>query len=135
TRSLCSARPSLDHGRRGGDAPVGHRQPSPQAGLLRLRPGGLRLVGGEDRRGIRPGRRGMARQIGETTMFLRGHMQNAYVTHDLDKAMEIIGNQYGMEPFQRIDPVLTIKTPQGNQPMSNRVASYWAGGLNIEVIE
>ena len=50
-------------------------------------------------------------------MFLRGHMQNAYVTHDLDKAMEIIGNQYGMEPFQRIDPVLTIKTPRGNQPM------------------
>jgi Glyoxalase/Bleomycin resistance protein/Dioxygenase superfamily len=68
-------------------------------------------------------------------MFLKGHMQNAYVTHNLDKAMEIIGNQYGMEPFQRIDPVLTIKTPKGNQPMSNRVASYWAGGLNIEVIE
>ena len=46
-------------------------------------------------------------------MFLKGHMQNAYVTHDLDKAIEIIGNQFGMEPFQRIDPVLTIKTPKG----------------------
>lgn len=68
-------------------------------------------------------------------MFLHGHMQNAYVTHDLDKAMEIVGDRFGFEKFHRIDPVLTIKTPKGVQPMSSRVASYWAGGLNIEIIE
>ncbi len=68
-------------------------------------------------------------------MFLTGHMQNAYVTHDLDKAMEIVGNQYGIEKFDRFDPDMTILTPKGVQPMANRVASYWAGGLNIEIIQ
>ena len=59
-------------------------------------------------------------------MFLRGHMQNAYVTHDLDKAIEIIGNQYDMEPFQRIDPVLTIKTPKGHMFVRLPVAAVGA---------
>lgn len=66
---------------------------------------------------------------------LRGHMQNAYVTHDLDKAMEIVGNTYGVERFDRFDPEMTVNTPDGPQPMVNRVASYWAGGLNIEIIQ
>jgi hypothetical protein len=68
-------------------------------------------------------------------MHLRGHMQNAYVTHDLDKAMEIVGNTYGVEKFDRFDPDMVVNTPTGPQPMVNRVASYWAGGLNIEIIE
>ena len=68
-------------------------------------------------------------------MFLTGHMQNAYVTHDLDKAMEIVGNRFGIEKFDRFDPDMTVLTPKGVQPMSNRVASYWAGGLNIEIIQ
>lgn len=68
-------------------------------------------------------------------MFLHGHMQNAYVTHDLDKAMEIVGNTYGIEKFDRFDPDMTVNTLEGPQPMVNRVASYWAGGLNIEIIQ
>ena len=67
--------------------------------------------------------------------FLRGHMQNAYVTHDLDKAMEMVGNTYGIEKFDRFDPDMVVNTLEGPQPMVNRVASYWAGGLNIEIIE
>lgn len=67
--------------------------------------------------------------------LLRGHMQNAYVTHDLDKAMEIVGNRFGVEKFDRFDPDMTVMTADGPQPMVNRVASYWAGGLNIEIIE
>ena len=68
-------------------------------------------------------------------MFIKGHMQNAYVTHDLDKAMEIVGNRFGIEKFDRYDPDMTVLTPEGERPMVNRVASYWAGGLNIEIIE
>jgi len=68
-------------------------------------------------------------------MFLRGHMQNAYVTHDLDRAMEMVGNRFGVEKFDRFDPEMIVKTNDGEKPMSNRVASYWAGGLNIEIIE
>ena len=68
-------------------------------------------------------------------MFLTGHMQNAYVTHDLDKAMEIVGNRYGVEKFDRYDPDMVVNTPHGHQPLACRVASFWAGGLNIEIIE
>ncbi|HUD30129.1 MAG TPA: VOC family protein [Novosphingobium sp.] len=68
-------------------------------------------------------------------MFLRGHMQNAYVTRDLDKAMEIVGERYGFERFDRFDPDMVVSTPHGDEPMVVRVASAWAGGLNIEIIE
>lgn len=68
-------------------------------------------------------------------MFLTGHMQNAYVTHDLDKAMEMVGNTYGVEKFYRFDPEMVIRTPEGDKPMASRIAAFWAGGLNIEIIE
>jgi hypothetical protein len=68
-------------------------------------------------------------------MLLRGHMQNSYATHDLDKAMEVIGNDLGIEKFDRFDPDMVVKTPQGEKPLSVRVASFWSGGLNIELIE
>jgi len=69
------------------------------------------------------------------TMFLTGHMQNAYVTHNLDKAMEIVADRFGVEHFDRFDPDMVVNTPIGHQPMVNRVASFWAGGLNVEIIE
>jgi len=69
------------------------------------------------------------------TMFLTGHMQNAYVTHNLDKAMEIVADRFGVEHFDRFDPDMVVNTPIGHQPMVNRVASFWAGGTNIEIIE
>ena len=53
-------------------------------------------------------------------MFLRGHMQNAYVTHDLDKAMEIVGDRFGVEKFDRFDPDMVVNTTSGPQPMVNR---------------
>lgn len=68
-------------------------------------------------------------------MFLRGHMQNAYVTHDLDRAMEMVGNRFGVERFDRFDPEMVVKTTSGDKPMVTRVASFWAGGLNVEMIE
>ena len=68
-------------------------------------------------------------------MFLRGHMQNAYVTRDLDKAMEMVANRFGVERFDRFDPDMVVKTVAGDQPLACRVASFWAGGLNIEIIE
>jgi hypothetical protein len=68
-------------------------------------------------------------------MYLRGHMQNAYVTHDLDKAMAIVGERFKVEKFDRFNPEMTVRTPKGEQPLVTRVASFWAGGLNIELIE
>jgi hypothetical protein len=68
-------------------------------------------------------------------MFLGGHMQNAYVTHSLDKAMELIGNRFGVEHFYRFDPEMVVRTAEGERPLTCRIASFWQGGLNIEIIE
>src|SRR5262245_55220841 len=68
-------------------------------------------------------------------MFLRGHFQNAYVTHDLDRAMDIVAKRFQVAHFDRFDPDMVVKTTSGNQPMSVRVASFWVGGLNIELIQ
>lgn len=68
-------------------------------------------------------------------MYLQGHMQNAYVTHDLDRAMGIVADRFGVEKFDRFDPSMTVNTPHGEQPLVTRVASFWAGGLNVELIQ
>ena len=68
-------------------------------------------------------------------MFLRGHHQNAYVTHDLDRAVGLMSKRFGIEKFDRMDPDMTIRTSAGDRPLRVRVASTWVGGLNIEIIE
>lgn len=68
-------------------------------------------------------------------MFLRGHMQNAYVTHNLERAMEMVSDRFGVERFDRFDPDMVVKTQVGEQPLVTRVASFWVGKLNIELIE
>ncbi len=68
-------------------------------------------------------------------MLLHGHMQNAFVTHNLDKAMEIVADRFKIETFDRFDPQMTVRTLDGEKPLVTRVASFWAGGLNVELIE
>lgn len=68
-------------------------------------------------------------------MNLAGHYQNAYVTHDLDSAMALIGERYGERDWIRYDPEMTIRTPDGKRQSSVRVALAWYGGLQIELIE
>ena len=68
-------------------------------------------------------------------MHLKGHYQNAYVTHDLDRAMKLIDDRYGKLDWIRFEPDMVLKTPHGDKPMVNRVALAWAGGLNLEVIQ
>jgi Glyoxalase/Bleomycin resistance protein/Dioxygenase superfamily len=68
-------------------------------------------------------------------MYLRGHMQNAYVTHDVDRAAEMVASRFGIKTFDRFEPVMVVKTLHGERPLTVRVASAWVGGLNIELIE
>lgn len=68
-------------------------------------------------------------------MFLQGHYQNAYVTRDLDRAMELVRSRYGVSDYIVFEPEMVLKTPSGPKPSSVRAALAWAGGLQLELIE
>jgi hypothetical protein len=68
-------------------------------------------------------------------MFLKGHYQNAYVTHDLDKCMALLTARYGLSDFLLFEPDMNLKTPHGGRQGSVRAALVWAGGLNLEFIQ
>ena len=68
-------------------------------------------------------------------MFLKGHYQNAYVTHDLDKAMALLTEQYGVGDYIVFEPDMILKTPRGEKASSVRAALAWVGGLQLELIE
>ena len=68
-------------------------------------------------------------------MRLRGHYQNAYVTHDLQKAMDMLSSRFGLKDFITFDPEMIVKTQAGDQPQRVAVAAAWAGGLQYELIQ
>jgi hypothetical protein len=68
-------------------------------------------------------------------MFLQGHYQNAYVTHDLDRAIDIIDGRYGAHDYLRFAPEMVLQTPEGEKSIKVKVAATWVGSLQIELIE
>jgi hypothetical protein len=68
-------------------------------------------------------------------MMLRGHYQNAYVTHALDGALEMLADRFGLVGLSRYDAEVAVDTPDGRQMLSLRIAAGWAGGLNIELMQ
>jgi hypothetical protein len=68
-------------------------------------------------------------------VFLQRHYQNAYVTRDLDGAMQLLGQQYGLSNFIVFEPDMILKTPGGERPAKVKAALAWSGGLQIELIE
>jgi hypothetical protein len=68
-------------------------------------------------------------------MFLLGHYQNAYVTHDLARARAMIEERYGLRDWITFDMDLPVKTPDGERTLGVKVACAWAGWLQVELIE
>ena len=68
-------------------------------------------------------------------MFFRNHFQNAYVTHNLDKAMKLIDDRFGKIDWIVFDPDMILETPEGPKASSVRAALGWTEGLQIELIE
>lgn len=68
-------------------------------------------------------------------MRLVGHYQNGYVTHDLDKALEIFASRFAMVDFGSYDADIEVSTSQGARRLAMRIAAGWTGGLNIEVMQ
>ena len=67
--------------------------------------------------------------------MLQGHYQNAYVTHDIDAAIALMRDRYGLEGFNVFDPELTLETPSGPRVQKVKAGCAWAGGMQIELIE
>lgn len=68
-------------------------------------------------------------------MFLRNHFQNAYVTHDLDRAMALIDARFGKIDWIVFEPDMVLQTPAGPKPSSVRAALGWKDGLQLELIQ
>jgi hypothetical protein len=68
-------------------------------------------------------------------MSLKGHYQNGYVTHDLDRAMALAGPVFGLGPFTAFDVDMVLRTPAGEKASRLRVATAWAGGVQVELIQ
>lgn len=68
-------------------------------------------------------------------MSLQGFFQNAYVTHDLDRAITLCGAAAGIGQFMPMDLELPLLTPEGERSICLRVATGWIGVLQIELIQ
>ncbi len=68
-------------------------------------------------------------------MFLKNHFQNAYVTHDLYKAMALIDDRFGKTEWIVFEPDMVLETPDGPKESSVKAALGWKDGLQIELIE
>lgn len=68
-------------------------------------------------------------------MSLRDHYQNGYVTHDLDRAIQLAQSSFGLGEFSSFDVDMLSKTPSGEKSSKLRVATAWAGRLQVELIQ
>ena len=68
-------------------------------------------------------------------MHLQNHYQNAYVTHDIDKAIGLMETRYGVQGLVPVDLELDVVTPSGGQKLCMRLAYAWAGRTQVELIQ
>lgn len=67
--------------------------------------------------------------------LLDGHFQNAYVTRNIDAAIEQFRGQFGIEDWFSYAGEMEVTTPSGRATLANKVAVGWAGNLQCELIE
>lgn len=68
-------------------------------------------------------------------MSLVKHHQNAYVTRDLDKAIDAFTKLHGVTGFSTLEADFPLKTPQGEKLARMRVGMAWVDDLQIELIQ
>ncbi|MBU6269186.1 MAG: VOC family protein [Sphingomonadales bacterium] len=68
-------------------------------------------------------------------MNLRGHYQNAYLTHDLDHTLAAVDARYGKVDWIVFEPDMVLQAPDGPKHASVRAALGWHGGLQLEFIQ
>lgn len=68
-------------------------------------------------------------------LFLTGHYQNAYVTHDFDRARAALNARYGEVDWIVFEPDMVLKTPNGDINASVKAGLAWYGSMQIELIQ
>jgi hypothetical protein len=68
---------------------------------------------------------------------LERHYQNAYVTADIDRAIEAMKAKYGIgdADILRTEATTPVWTPSGSGPNTSKLAFIWVGKLQYELIE
>jgi hypothetical protein len=69
-------------------------------------------------------------------LHLTGHYQNAYVTSDIDRAVDLLQRQHGLTgEVQKFEVTNQIRTVDGEGASTLKLAFLWAGRLQYELIE
>jgi Glyoxalase/Bleomycin resistance protein/Dioxygenase superfamily len=68
-------------------------------------------------------------------MYLQNHYQNAYITRDLDGALDLFRTQFGFDGFQRLEVSYELTTPAGRGTATVKLALGWIGDVQYEIIE
>lgn len=68
-------------------------------------------------------------------MLLANHYQNAYVTRDIEKALDIFRTRYGVPDARYFQAEVEVTTPKGKGLAVNKVSFIWIGNLQYELIE
>lgn len=68
-------------------------------------------------------------------MLIGRHYQNAYVTHDLDKARDVLRKRAVIRLETEYEGKIPIQTASGETYMDNRLALLWIGDLQVELIQ
>lgn len=68
-------------------------------------------------------------------MQLDNHFQNAYVTRDLDRALEMFRLRYGFDAFKRYEVSYECRTRAGTGMATTRLALGWIGNTQYELIQ
>lgn len=70
-------------------------------------------------------------------MYLERHYQNAYVTPDIQRAIEVMKAQFGVTDADVLytEATTDVWTPQGSGPNTSKLAFIWVGKLQYELIE
>ena len=56
-------------------------------------------------------------------MFFKDHYQNGYVTHDIDRAIDLMSSNFGLSDYVMFDPAdISVNTPHGPRAYKARMA-------------
>lgn len=68
-------------------------------------------------------------------MSLQGFYQTGYVTHDLERAIDLVDHGFGLSEFGHFEGELVLQGAFGERTVRLRVGTAWVGSHQIELIQ